>query len=246
LWAEKDSNLRRAKPDWFTASSDWPLRHLPMEPTGGFEPSTSCLQNSCSTSELRRRTWHTWHTLRVFVVQVQASGVVFSARLFQRRNQLYSTCVGMSRNIVGFPITKDTMDNGRWVEPLMHQEHQGFYCLNHEGHEDHQEHEGFIVLGLNHQDTKSTKILIVLNHRAHRAHGDHRDYCRNGLRSRQYAVIHASHASRITSTGGSAPVQILKAAAPWWTSMERPSWVRQPAALANCSRRVGRGRYTRS
>ncbi len=54
-WAEKDSNLRRAKPDWFTASSDWPLRHLPMEPTVRFELTTGCLQNSCSTPELRRR-----------------------------------------------------------------------------------------------------------------------------------------------------------------------------------------------
>ena len=34
VWAEKDSNLRRAKPDWFTASSDWPLRHLPGLMTG--------------------------------------------------------------------------------------------------------------------------------------------------------------------------------------------------------------------
>ena len=55
-WAEKDSNLRRAKPDWFTASSDWPLRHLPMEPTVRFELTASCLQNSCSATELRRRT----------------------------------------------------------------------------------------------------------------------------------------------------------------------------------------------
>ena len=54
-WAVKDSNLRRAKPDWFTASSDWPLRQLPMEPTVRFELTTSCLQNSCSTTELRRR-----------------------------------------------------------------------------------------------------------------------------------------------------------------------------------------------
>ena len=30
-WAVKDSNLRRAKPDWFTASSDCPLRHLPLD-----------------------------------------------------------------------------------------------------------------------------------------------------------------------------------------------------------------------
>ena len=67
LWAEKDSNLRRAKPDWFTASSDWPLRHLPLEPTGGFEPSTSCLQNSCSATELRRRTLHTLRVVPLFV-----------------------------------------------------------------------------------------------------------------------------------------------------------------------------------
>src|SRR2546428_4888279 len=55
-WAVKDSNLRRAKPDWFTASSDWPLRQLPMEPTVRFELTASCLQNSCSATELRRRT----------------------------------------------------------------------------------------------------------------------------------------------------------------------------------------------
>ncbi len=53
-WAEKDSNLRRAKPDWFTASSDWPLRHLPLEPTVRFELTACCLQNSCSTTELSR------------------------------------------------------------------------------------------------------------------------------------------------------------------------------------------------
>ncbi len=32
----------------------WPLRFA-MEPTVGFEPTTCCLRNSCSTTELGRR-----------------------------------------------------------------------------------------------------------------------------------------------------------------------------------------------
>ena len=35
-----------------------------MEPAMGFEPATACLQNRCSTIELRRQKWRSaWQTL---------------------------------------------------------------------------------------------------------------------------------------------------------------------------------------
>jgi hypothetical protein len=106
LWAEKDSNLRRAKPDWFTASSDWPLRHLPLEPTGGFEPSTSCLQNSCSATELRRRTKQ---TLRVLFVRYKSPATLFQ-RGFRRDATNYTAHVEACQ--ADFRACKSLVANG--------------------------------------------------------------------------------------------------------------------------------------
>src|SRR5262245_4409934 len=48
-------------------------------------------------------------------------------------------------------------------------------------------------------------------------------------------------ACRMTPAGASRPVHSSKAAAPWCTSIVRPSWVRQPMALASFNSRVGLG-----
>src|SRR3954471_18347902 len=101
-WAEKDSNLRRAKPDWFTASSDWPLRHLPMEPTVRFELTASCLQNSFSPTELRRRT-ETHFAFLVFQVPfpVRPNFALGTPRDANHYKRYKSQCQGKSGPHVG-------------------------------------------------------------------------------------------------------------------------------------------------
>ncbi len=72
-----------------------PLR--PMEPTIGFEPMTCCLRNSCSATELRRRSRRTDSTTRLS--RAQAPHLRAQDGFFQRHGafQIATACHSMSQ-----------------------------------------------------------------------------------------------------------------------------------------------------